>query len=112
MSSILPATAWRRRQAATSIAGMPAIPLPGQYVAALIAEVVSPVNRLLACTKVPETFDAEAASGILRTHEVKPMSYEQMSSLVILYSGGFMKEPQAHRLPRDVSEEMKKENQK
>lgn len=95
-----------------TIAGMPAIPLPGQYVAALIAEVVSPVNRLLACTKVPDTFDALAASGLMSTFEVKPMTYEQMSALVLAYSGGFPGEPPAHKLPKDVKEQMKQENAK
>ena len=95
-----------------TIAGMPAIPLPGQYVAALIAEVVAPANRLLACTKAPDTFDADAASGLLGTHEIKDMPFEQLASLVLVYSGGYPGEPQAHRLPRDVKETMKKENQK
>ena len=61
-----------------TIAGMPAIPLPGQYVAAVIAEVVAPCNRMLACTKAPETFDAYAASGMLQTHEVIPMTTQQL----------------------------------
>ncbi len=95
-----------------TIAGMPAIPLPGQYVAAVIAEVVSPCNRLLACTKAPETFDAAAASGIMETHEVKPMPFQQMMALVIAYSGGFAKEPRAHKLPKEVKETVKKANQK
>ena len=46
-----------------TISGMPAIPLPGQYVAAVIAVLVAPANRLLACVKAPDTFDADAASG-------------------------------------------------
>lgn len=95
-----------------TIAGMPAIPLPGQYVAALIAEIVAPCNRFLACTKVPDTFDAEAASGLMRTHEVKEMTREQMMGLVLAYSGGVTKEPAAQKLPPDVKEAMKKENAK
>jgi hypothetical protein len=95
-----------------TIAGMPALPLPGQYVAALIAEVVAPVNRLLACTKAPDTFDADAASGILGTHEVKDMSVQQLMSLVIAYSGGYGGEPSAHRFPKDVAETMKQANKK
>mgnify|MGYP002259866547 CR=1 FL=1 len=95
-----------------TIAGMPAIPLPGHYVAALIAEVVAPANRLLACTKAPDTFDADAASGILGTHEVKDMSVQQLMALVLAYSGGYPGEPAAHRLPKDVSETIKRENAK
>jgi hypothetical protein len=95
-----------------TIAGMPAIPLPGHYVAALISEVVAPCNRLVACTKAPDTFDADAASGILGTHIIKDMSVQQLMSLVLLYSGGYPAEPSAHRLPKDVSETIKKANQK
>ena len=108
MRSILAAVA----EVSMTIAGMPPIPLPGQYMAALIAEVVSPCNRLLAATKAPDTFDADLASGILGTHEVKEMSREQLMSLVMVYSGGFPGEPIAHKLPHQVSETMKKESQK
>lgn len=97
-------------EVAMSIAGMPAIPLPGQYVAAVIAHVVKPANRMLAAIRAPETFDAEAASGMLGTHIVKPMPQQQMISLVMAYSGGFAGEPFPHRLPRDVSETMKRES--
>jgi hypothetical protein len=95
-----------------TIAGMPAVPLPGQYAAALIAEVVSPVNRMLACIKCPDTFDAFDASGVNETFEVKTMPKEQMMSLVIAYSGDYPGEPQRGKLPRDVSVQMQKENQK
>lgn len=98
-------------EVAMTIAGMPPMPLPGQYVAALIAEVVSPINRMVACMKAPDTFDADAASGLLGTHEVKEMSKEQLMSLVLAYSGGFPGEPMAHRLPREVRETMKKANE-
>lgn len=94
-----------------TIAGMPAIPLPGQYVAALISEVVSPANRLLACVKAPDTFDATDASGLFGTHQVKDMSTQQLMSLVIAYSGEMDKEPTAHRLPRDVGQAVAAENQ-
>lgn len=95
-----------------TISGMPAIPLPGQYVAALIAEVVAPCNRLLACTKAPDTFDADAASGLMGTHEVKDMSVQQLMSLTLAYSGGYPGEPQAHQLPKEVKESMKRANAK
>ena len=89
-----------------TIAGMPAVPLPGHYIAALIAEVVAPCNRMMACYKAPDTFDADLASGVMGTHEVKPMSREQLMALTLLYSGGFAEEPAAHRLPRDVAQQM------
>lgn len=108
MRSILASVA----EVSMTIAGMPAVALPGQYMAALIAEVVAPANRLLACTKAPDTFDADAASGIMGTHVVKDMSFQQLMALVIAYSGGFPGEPLAHKLPKDVSEVMKKESRK
>jgi hypothetical protein len=85
-----------------TIAGMPAIPLPGHYVAAVIAVIVSPVNQMLACTKAPDTFDAAMASGLEGTYEVKPMSVQQLCALVIAYSGDYHMEPQAHRIPKSV----------
>lgn len=99
-------------EVAMTIAGMPAIPLPGQYVAALIAEVVAPANRLVACTKAPDTFDAVAASGLIGTHEVKDMSVQQLMALVIAYSGDYPEEPHPHKLPREVKETMKEANKK
>lgn len=95
-----------------TIAGMPAIPLPGQYVAAVIAEVVAPCNRMIACTKAPDTFDASDASGILQTHEIKNMSVQQLMSLVLAYSGGYSGEPQNLRLPKDITQIVKGENKK
>lgn len=95
-----------------TIAGMPAIPLPGQYVAALIAIVVAPANRLLACTKAPDTFDAFAASGLMETHEVKTMPVQQLMALVVLYSAETYAEPPPHKLPRNVGEAMEKHSKK
>lgn len=95
-----------------TIAGMPAIPLPGQYTAALISEIVAPANRLLACTKAPDTFDAEAASGMMETSTVKDMGIQQLMSIVIAYSGDYTKEPAAHVLPAEIKQHMKKENLK
>jgi 3-deoxy-D-arabino-heptulosonate 7-phosphate (DAHP) synthase class II len=93
-----------------TIAGMPAVPLPGQYAAALIAEVVSPANRMLACMKCPDTFDAFDASGVNQSFEVKDMPKEQMMALVLAYSGGYPEEPQRGRLPKEVEEEFRQSN--
>ena len=99
-------------EVAMTISGMPAIPLPGQYVAALIAEVVSPCNRMVAAMKAPDTFDAEAASGIMGAYEVKDMSQQQLISLVMIYSAGFPAEPQNQRIPEEVKTAMKEANKK
>lgn len=95
-----------------TIAGMPAVPMPGQYLAALISEVVAPANRLLACTKAPDTFDAIAAAGLMETHVVKPMKVEQLMGLVLVYSGGGSQEPAPHRLPKDVAKVMTEHSKK
>lgn len=95
-----------------TIAGMPAIPLPGHYTAALIATVVSPSNQLIACCKAPDTFDAVAASGLQETVVVKPMKLEQLMSLVMAYAGGIGAEPPAHKIPIEVSEKMQSVSKK
>ena len=95
-----------------TIAGMPAIPLPGQYVAALIAICVSPCNRLVACTKVPDSFDAFDAAGLLGTSEVKEMTTQQMMALVVAYSGNYDEEPTDSKLPPTIVEAVSNANQK
>ena len=94
-----------------TIAGMPAIPLPGQYVAALIAEVVAPCNYILAAKQAPDTFDATDASGLLGPMEVKTMEYPQMMALVLAYAGDFTKEPSDHKLPKEVANKVSIANQ-
>jgi len=95
-----------------TIAGMPAVPLPAQYAAAVIAIVVAPANRVVACMKVPETFDAVSASGLFENFEVRRAKPEQMIALVVAYSGGLGGEPPVDRLPVEVKEMMKKESAK
>lgn len=94
-------------EVALTIAGMPPVPLPGQYVAAVIAIIVQPANRFLACTKVPDTFDAVAASGLQGMSEIQPMKREQLFALTMAYSGGFGGEP-SPKLPSEVLEMKKK----
>lgn len=95
-----------------TIAGMPAVPLPGHYVAAVIAICVAPANRFVACTKVPDTFDTFAASGIHEEIVVQPMRTETMMALVLAYSGNFGNEQPMSRLPEIVAETMKEESKK
>lgn len=94
-----------------TIAGLPPVPLPGQYAAAVIAIVVAPANRFLAAQKVPDTFDAVAASGLEGAVEIQPTKPEQMFGLIMAYSGGYGGEPMV-RLPEVVNEQRKKGNEK
>lgn len=94
---------------AMTITAMPAVPLPGQYAAAVIAIVVSPANRIMAAFRCPDTFDAVGAAGVTEPYEVRPMPREQMISLVMAYSGGYGGQPPMERLPREIAEATKKE---
>lgn len=98
-------------EASMTIASMPALPLPGHYLAALIAHVVKPVNQLIACTKVPETYDAITAAGLDKETELQTMTYQQMTGLVMAYSGGYVGEPAKGRLPKDLKQIVQKEIQ-
>jgi hypothetical protein len=93
-----------------TIAGMPAVPLPGQYVAALIAEVVAPCNYMIAAVKAPDTFDATDASGLVGSEEVRTMEYQQLMALILAYAGGYGDEPDRDRLPRELADEVHKAN--
>jgi hypothetical protein len=98
-----------------TIAGMPPVPLPGQYVAAVIATVVAPANRIVACSKAPDTFDAFDTSGLLggkQTDEPEKMKFQQLLSLTMAYSGGYRGEPQTQKLGKDVLELVENENTK
>jgi hypothetical protein len=73
--------------AALTIANIPSQPLPGQYVAALICDVVAPPNRIVAASMAPDTFDAVSAAGVDQPVKIEPMRPEQMLGLVVAYSG-------------------------
>lgn len=68
------------------IGGLPAVPLPGAFVAASICKNIAPCNRLLAAASAPESFDAMSASGILGASVKTITSKEQMYALVIYMS--------------------------
>lgn len=91
-------------QISLTISGLPAQQLPGQYVAAVIATAVAPVNWLAAAARAPQCFDAVNASGLSEEHEVREMPMEQMQSLVIAYGGHATLEPIGHHLPNDVQD--------
>lgn len=71
-----------------TFANLPARALPAQYVAAVIGYMVNPVNWLTAATIAPETFDAVRSANAEEEYKAKPVTYEQMISLVMSYGGG------------------------
>jgi hypothetical protein len=83
-----------------TFANLPARALPAQYVAAVIAYVVKPINWLTASTIAPETFDAMDAVSVDESFTPKPVRYEQMIALVMSYGGGKDYEP-PHQIIRD-----------
>lgn len=87
-----------------TISGLPAQQLPAQYVAAVIAHIVAPSNMLVASTRAPEAFDAQAASGMQQEHEVKPVPVEQMQALVMAYAGGAADEPLGMAVPKETQD--------
>lgn len=84
---------------AHTIAGIQKEALPGQFVAAIIAQLVSPGNWYTAVRLVPDTWDAIAAAGVNGPPEIKPMEKTQILSLVALYAGEWEGEPDEHMLP-------------
>lgn len=67
-------------------AGLPSVPLPGAYVAAVICKLIAPCNRLLAAASSPESYDVMSASGIQGTSTKVITTKEQMYALVVVFS--------------------------
>lgn len=69
-----------------NVAGLPAAPLPGAYVAAVICKLCSPCNRLVASLSAPASFDARSALG-LDAESIEVITTPiQMQALVIHFS--------------------------
>lgn len=83
--------------ASLTIAGLPAVPLPAQYVAAVIATIVAVPNRLSAAMRAPEAYDAVAASGLVGPVEVEPVRIETMMALVMGYTSEQFVDPDTGR---------------
>lgn len=92
------------------VAGLPPAPLPGAYVAAVIAKLVSPCNRLVAAFNAPESFDLMAAAGITSTSVVQPTKREQMIALVGVFSSGDFASLRNFKVDREI-ERVNLENQ-
>lgn len=72
------------------LAGLPAGTLPAEFVAATITQLVHPCNRLVGALAAPDSFQAVAASGVIRTAEIQLASRETMLSLVQAYTSGWI----------------------
>lgn len=70
-----------------NIASLPAVALPGAYVAMVIRKLVAPCNRIIAAHNAPESYDAQSAVGIISQSEVVTTTKEQMIALVLLFTG-------------------------
>lgn len=68
------------------VAGLPAIPLPGAFVAATICKLIPAHNRILAAVNAPENFDVRSAAGLdsAAVQELTPTW--QMIALVTYFS--------------------------
>lgn len=67
-------------------AGLPPVPLPGAFVAAVICKLCAPCNRLVAAASAPESFDVMSAVGITSDSLKIITSKEQMYALVVYFS--------------------------
>lgn len=91
-----------------TMAGLPAMPMPSQYVAMLICEVVAEPNRYVAATRAPESFDAYDASGLAGPAVMRVVETWQMLALVTAYSSGTYLEGPAPALETEEMNELHK----
>lgn len=85
-------------------AGLPAISLPGCYIAAVICKLVSPCNRLLAALSAPESFDSMSASGIVDSSEIIVTTKQQMMALVVYFSSADFAALSSWRMNEDIAQ--------
>ena len=83
--------------ATLTAAGLPAVPLPAQYVACVIVQLVAPCNRLVAATRAPETYDAVQASGLSGPVVIEMVDPKTMVSLVMAYTSQVVVDPDSGR---------------
>lgn len=67
-------------------AGLPPVPLPGAYIAAVICKLVTPCNRLIAAASSPESFDVMSAVGLTGESKEIITTKSQMYALVVYFS--------------------------
>lgn len=95
-----------------TMSGLPAVPLPGNYVAALICKLVAPCNRLQAAIRAPRSFDAVTASGLTGPIQIHDTSRETMIALVTAYSSGQFLPSYDETFDRQVRELIREEIEK
>lgn len=89
-----------------AVAGLPAVPLPGAFVAAVICKLCASCNRLVACMSAPESFDVMSAAGISANSVEIITTREQMMALVVYFSSADFTALQGFHLQGDVEEEI------
>lgn len=85
-------------------AGLPAVPLPGAYVAAVICHLVAPCNRLVAAAAAPESFDALSAVGIHTVSTKVITTQEQMYALVLYFSSDDYEALSSFKISEEIEE--------
>ncbi|MDE0684978.1 MAG: hypothetical protein OXI63_18810, partial [Candidatus Poribacteria bacterium] len=70
-------------------AGLPSMQLPAEYIACMIARVVSPCNRLVAATRAPRGYAGIKATGLTEEPVIETVEPEVMVALVVAFSGGY-----------------------
>ena len=70
-------------------AGLPQIELPAEFIACMIARIVSPVNRVVAAQKAPRGYKGILATGLHSEPLIEDVEPETMIALVIAFSGGY-----------------------
>jgi hypothetical protein len=74
---------------AYTVSGLPASRIPAEYIAAVVASVVSPANVLIAANIVPLGYDAAMASGLNGPSKIEDVTRERMIALCLAYAGGW-----------------------
>lgn len=86
------------------VAGLPPVPMPGAYVAAVICKLCAPCNRLVAAASAPESFDVMSASGIAEASVINITTKQQMYALVVYFSSAVFGALEGFRLDEMVEE--------
>lgn len=87
-------------------AGLPPVPLPGAYCAAVICKLCAPCNRLVAAASAPESFDVMSAIGVAAESVNVITTKEQMLALVVYFSSAEFGALGSFRLNEEIEQEV------